>query len=206
MNSDPTPTSPRGFNAPRYYTVLSLGSNLGDSEALVAWVVASARRLGTVRAVSSMYSTPPWGGVEQPDFRNVTITVESEYTPRQWLLWGSNLEARAMRTREVRWGPRTLDVDVIASCLLSDDGGRHDVHSDDPDILLPHPRAHERAFVLTPWLEIDPEARLSGRPIADWLAETSAAERAEIRRLGPVPEVDPDQPPIDPVQPPAGEE
>lgn len=206
MPSDPTPTPPRGFAAPRYHTVLSLGSNLGDSEALVAWVVASARSLGVVRAVSSMYSTPPWGGVSQPDFRNVTMTVESEYTPRQWLLWGSNLEARAMRTREVRWGPRTLDVDVIASSLLSDDGGRHDVHSDDPHILLPHPRARERAFVLVPWLEIEPDAELSGRPIADWLAETSEDERAEIRLLGPVPDVDADEPPVDPEQPQAGGE
>lgn len=196
MNSGPVHTPPRGFSAPMYHTVLSLGSNLGDSEALVAWVVANARQLGSVKAVSSMYSTPPWGGVEQPDFRNVTMAVESEYTPRQWLLWGSNLEARAMRTREVRWGPRTLDVDVIASWLLADDGGPLDVFSDDPDLLLPHPRAHERAFVLTPWLEIEPHARLHGRPIDELLAETSADERAAIRLIGPVPDVDPDQPPV----------
>ncbi|WP_333619704.1 2-amino-4-hydroxy-6-hydroxymethyldihydropteridine diphosphokinase [Dietzia sp.] len=186
----------RPFVAPDYRTVLSIGSNLGDSDDLVAWVVACARETGGRVEVSGIYRTPPWGGVEQPDFRNVTIAIESAYTPRQWLLWGNNLEARALRTRELRWGPRTLDVDVIAADLIDDRGDRLIVRSDDPQLLLPHPRAFERAFVLVPWLEIEPDAQLDGVPISELIQRLPEAERAAIVRLGDVPPADPDDPPV----------
>lgn len=194
--TDDDMTLSRPFVAPNYRTVLSIGSNLGDSSELVAWVVACARETGGVLAVSGVYLTPPWGGVEQPDFRNVTLVVESPYTPRQWLLWGNNLESRALRTREVRWGPRTLDVDVVSADLIDDRGDRLPVRSDDPQLLLPHPRAHERAFVLVPWLEIEPDAVLDGTPIAEYIDRLPESERAAIRRLGDVAPADPDDPPI----------
>lgn len=158
--------------------VLSAGSNLGESRAHLAGVVEA---LGErVVAVSSVYITAPWGGVEQADFVNQTIIAESDWTPREWLEFCRDCERAADRRREVRWGPRTLDVDVISVRV---DGV--EVRSDDPELTLPHPRAAERAFVLAPWLEADPQACLwtpSGeRPVADVLEELAGTERAGVR-------------------------
>lgn len=159
--------------------VLSAGSNLGDSAAELAGVVTA---LGDrMVAVSGVYRTPPWGGVEQDDFLNQTIIAEGELTPEEWLEFCRSCEQAAQRVREVRWGPRTLDVDVIA---VEVDGVP--VRSDDPDLTLPHPRAAQRAFVLAPWLEIEPGAQLwtpaGSRPVAELLAELPAAERSGVQR------------------------
>lgn len=159
--------------------VLSAGSNLGDSRARLAEVVEA---LGDrVVAVSGVYVTAPWGGVEQDDFVNRTIIADGEWTPREWLEFCRECERAADRVREVRWGPRTLDVDVIS---VEVDGVA--VRSDDPELTLPHPRAAERAFVLAPWLEVDPDARLwtpcGERPVAELLEALPAAERAGVRR------------------------
>ena len=96
-----------------------------------------------------------------------------------WLARAHELEQAAGRTREVRWGARTLDVDVVT--VTADDGTP--VLSDDPDLTLPHPRAHERAFVLVPWLALDPAATLPGRgPVADLLAALPADDVAAVAR------------------------
>jgi len=130
-------------------SVLSLGSNVGD-------------RLGFLRlglsvlepvAVSPVYETAPWGDVEQGDYLNVVALCTWDATEawRRAVL----AETRAGRSREVRWGPRTLDVDVVWAS------------GTDPALELPHPRAHERAFVLVPWLDVDPLAVLPGHgPVA----------------------------------------
>ena len=124
--------------------VLSIGSNLGDRLAHLRSVVEALRPV----RVSSVYETAPWGGVEQDDFLNaVVIAEDDDLDPYGWLARAQELEAAAGRVRDVRWGPRTLDVDVIDV-----DG----IVSADPVLTLPHPRAHERAFVLVPWAEIDP--------------------------------------------------
>ncbi|MFE0751668.1 2-amino-4-hydroxy-6-hydroxymethyldihydropteridine diphosphokinase [Gordonia sp. NPDC058843] len=161
--------------------VLSAGSNVGDPTAHLRSVVEGFA--GELVAVSQMYSTPPWGGVEQDDFLNITLVVDGPYEARQWLERGFELERAADRTREVRWGPRTLDVDVIT---VSDSG--EVVVSDDPDLTLPHPRAAQRAFVLVPWLEIEPDAILwtpdGGRAVSDLVAELDAAERTAVRGVG----------------------
>ncbi|GAA3955006.1 2-amino-4-hydroxy-6-hydroxymethyldihydropteridine diphosphokinase [Gordonia caeni] len=159
--------------------VLSAGSNLGDSRARLAEVVEA---LGDrVVAVSGVYVTAPWGGVEQDDFVNRTIIADSEWSPREWLAFCRECERAADRVRQVRWGPRTLDVDVIS---VEVDGAA--VRSDDPELTLPHPRAAERAFVLAPWLEADPDARLwtpgGERPVAELLEALPATERAGVRR------------------------
>jgi len=134
--------------------VLSIGSNVGDSLAHLQSVVTAAGP--TVRAVSSVYETAPWGGIDQDPFYNAVIVVDdAERDPRGWLAFARECEALARRTREVRWGPRTLDVDIVAAY---DDRGF--VVSDDPELTLPHPRAHQRAFVLAPWAEVEPGARL----------------------------------------------
>ncbi len=156
--------------------VLSIGSNLGDRLAHLQSVVDD---LGArVTAVSPVYETDAWGGVEQDAFLNAVLIAEDpELDGYGWLRRGQALEAAARRVREVHWGPRTLDVDVI--CCRDDDG--IELRCSDTDLTLPHPHAHERAFVLIPWLAADPDAELSGRPVADLLAELAAEERAGVR-------------------------
>jgi len=144
--------------------VLSIGSNLGDRVAhLRAAVTAFA---DVLVAVSPVYETPPWGPVEQPAYLNAVLVVSADRAPAYWLGRAHAAERAVGRERDVRWGPRTLDVDVV------DVGG---TGSDDPALTLPHPRAYERAFVLRPWLDVEPSATLSGRPVADWLAEVGEA-------------------------------
>ena len=138
--------------------VLSTGSNMEDSRAHLHSVVEEFA--GEVCAASSLYATAPWGGVEQPDFLNQVLIVEVDQTPLELLRRCQRLEQRAHRVREQRWGPRTLDVDIVHI-----DG----VSSADPELTLPHPRADQRAFVLVPWLEVDPEASLDGRPVTEIL-------------------------------------
>ena len=135
--------------------VLSTGSNMEDSRAHLARVVDECA--AEVVAASSLYATAPWGGVEQDDFLNQVLIVDVEQSPRELLRRCQSLEQRARRVRKKRWGPRTLDVDIV---LI--DG----FFSRDPELTVPHPRAHERAFVLVPWLEIDPDAQLGGRSVA----------------------------------------
>ncbi|WP_054816726.1 2-amino-4-hydroxy-6-hydroxymethyldihydropteridine diphosphokinase [Nocardia arizonensis] len=160
--------------------VLSIGSNMGDRLGYLRGVLDG---LGDrVVAVSSVYSTAPWGGVEQDDYLNAVVLVNDPgYECRDWLRAGQRLERAAERVREVRWGARTLDVDVIR---CADDGGP--IRSDDPELNLPHPRAHARAFVLAPWAEVEPDAVLEvdgvARPVAELLAALPAAERDEVHR------------------------
>ena len=158
--------------------VLSIGGNQGDALGLLRGVAEVAAADGILRAVSSVYSTPPWGGVEQDDFLNAVLVVDHPGTPADVLDWGFGREREAHRTREVRWGPRTLDVDVVTATV---DGT--DVTSDDPVLTLPHPRAVDRAFVLVPWLEVDPDAVLSARPVRDLIEELPPGEVEAITRL-----------------------
>lgn len=152
--------------------VLSLGSNLGDRlEHLRLAVRGFAAELV---AASPVYETAPWGVTDQPDFLNVVLVVSGALDEWGWLRRGQELELRAERRREQRWGPRTLDVDVVTV-----DG----VHSDHPDLLLPHPGTASRATVLIPWLEVEPEANLPGSGRVDaLLAELPEAEVAGVRR------------------------
>ncbi|MGH3974313.1 MAG: 2-amino-4-hydroxy-6-hydroxymethyldihydropteridine diphosphokinase [Pseudonocardiaceae bacterium] len=153
--------------------VLSIGSNVGDR---VGYLRGCVGLLGSaVRAVSPVYATTPWGGVEQADFFNAILLVDDPNADAlEWLRRAQRCEAAAQRTREVRWGPRTLDVDVIDV-----DQSRRD----DPRLTLPHPRAHQRAFVLVPWLDVQPSAVLAGHgPVAELVAALPAAEKRGIRR------------------------
>ncbi|GGC76236.1 2-amino-4-hydroxy-6-hydroxymethyldihydropteridine diphosphokinase [Hoyosella rhizosphaerae] len=155
--------------------VLSIGSNQGDRLGHLSSVVESLGERCV--SVSSVYVTPPWGGVEQPDFLNaIIIASDPAWGPWDWLRFGQECERRADRVREVRWGPRTLDVDVIA-CTANGQG----VVSAHPDLVLPHPRAHLRAFVLVPWAEVQPTAELHGRTISDVLADLE--DRNDVRRF-----------------------
>jgi 2-amino-4-hydroxy-6-hydroxymethyldihydropteridine diphosphokinase len=157
--------------------VLALGSNLGDRLANLQCgvdLLCAEPGLGDV-AVSPVYETVPVGGPGQPDYLNAVLAAVTSLSARAVLDRCLAAEEAAGRVRGPRWGPRTLDVDVIVY---------GDVVSGDPELTLPHPRAHERAFVLAPWHDVDPAAVIPGRGrIADLLA---AAGTAGIRRRGDV--------------------
>jgi 2-amino-4-hydroxy-6-hydroxymethyldihydropteridine diphosphokinase len=142
---------------------LGLGSNQGDR---AGYLREAVRRLEAsdlrVTAESAVYESIPWGRSGQPTFLNQVISVETPLPPRALFERGQAVEAALGRIRAERWGPRTIDVDIVAYA---------DVVSDDPRLTLPHPRAHQRAFVLAPWYDVDPQAQLPGHgPVADLLA------------------------------------
>ncbi len=146
--------------------MLSLGSNVGDrGQRLTAAVDVLAPF-----AVSSVWETDPVGGPEQGPFLNMVVLCALDATGA-WAA-AQAAEQGAGRTREVRWGPRTLDVDVILADAPVPDG-----------LLVPHPRAHERAFVLAPWLELEPDARLPQGSVAALLR---TLDDSGVRRLGPL--------------------
>jgi len=156
---------------------LALGGNVGDSRAVLDRAVALLCDGGAVRltARSSDYRTPPWGVTEQPPFVNLCIAVETSLTPRALLERAQAVE-RALgrdRAREQRWGPRSADIDIIAY---------DDLTLDEGDLILPHPRLFERAFVLVPLAEIAPDRVIGGRPIG---AAAAAIDRTGIERLPP---------------------
>jgi 2-amino-4-hydroxy-6-hydroxymethyldihydropteridine diphosphokinase len=158
--------------------VLSLGANLGDRAGAIRTALATLKDDGLV-ARSTLYETPPWGPVEQPPFLNAIAVVRGDRDAAGWLALAHELEQAAGRTRGERWGPRTLDVDVVT--VTGDDGAP--VLSDHPELTLPHPRAHERAFVLVPWLTLDPAAELPGHGrVADLLAALPPADVSAVLR------------------------
>lgn len=162
--------------------VLSIGSNLGDRLGRLQSVLDG---LGErVVAVSPVYETKPWGGVDQGPFLNaVVIADDPAACCRDWLRRGQDLEAAADRVRGERWGPRSLDVDLV-SCATGGKAGASEVLLSEPDLILPHPYAHLRAFVLIPWLAVAPDATLTviGRrtPVVRLLADLDAAERDSV--------------------------
>ncbi len=158
--------------------VLSLGANLGDRAGALRTALAALAGDGLV-ARSTLYETPPWGPVEQPPYLNAVAIVRGPRDAAGWLARAHELEHAAGRTRDVRFGPRTLDVDVVT--VIGDDGAP--VLSDDPELTLPHPRAHERAFVLVPWLTLDPGAALPGHGrVADLVAALPPGDVAAVKR------------------------
>lgn len=143
---------------------LALGSNIEDRVGYLAFAVSQFRQIPglTVKAVSPVYETDPVGGPEQDSYLNAVVKVETGMPAEKLLEHCQRIENMAHRTREERWGPRTLDVDVIMV-------GSH--ISDDPVLTLPHPRTHERSFVLVPLRDIEKHAVIPGQgKIADLLA------------------------------------
>jgi 2-amino-4-hydroxy-6-hydroxymethyldihydropteridine diphosphokinase len=148
--------------------VLALGSNVGDRMANLQRGVDVVDGDGlAATAVSAVFETTPVGGPAQGDYLNAVLLAISSLSARDILARCATAEQAAGRVRTVRWGPRTLDVDIIVC---------GDEQSTDPELTLPHPRAHERAFVLAPWLDVQPAAVLPGwGPVAELLAGTSMA-------------------------------
>ncbi len=162
--------------------VLSVGSNLGDRLARLQSVVDGLGE--AVLAVSRVYETDPWGRLEQAPFLNAALIADDPALDGQaWLRRAQEFERDADRVRGERWGPRTLDVDLIA-CYSADS----EVVTREPNLTLPHPLAHLRAFVMVPWLAIDPDARLTVaegvRPVSRLLAELEQADRESVRLTG----------------------
>ncbi|WP_030422733.1 2-amino-4-hydroxy-6-hydroxymethyldihydropteridine diphosphokinase [Streptomyces sp. SCSIO 75703] len=151
--------------------VIALGANLGNRlETLQGAVDALEDTPGVrVKGVSPVYETEPWG-VEpgsQPSYFNAVVVLKTTLPPSSLLERAHAIEEAFRRVRDERWGPRTLDVDIVSYA---------DVVSDDPLLTLPHPRAHERAFVLAPWHDVDPEAQLPGHgPVAGLLDSLTRA-------------------------------
>lgn len=164
--------------------VFSMGSNLGDREAALTRAIEAVGP----EAVSEVYETTPWGGDdEQPAYYNIAvIAADPEKRAEDWLALGQRLEAEAGRVRDPErpYGPRTLDVDLVA--VYEEDGTP--VLSGDPRLTLPHPLAHLRAFVLVPWFAIDRDAELPGKGrVRDLLRDESvAADARALRRLHPI--------------------
>ncbi|BBF94185.1 2-amino-4-hydroxy-6-hydroxymethyldihydropteridine diphosphokinase [Blastochloris tepida] len=155
-----TESPPRSVEA-----ILGLGGNLGDVPATLdrALVLLAEGGVRPLR-VSSDWLTPPWGLIDQPMFVNRCALVETTLTPRALLETALGVERRLGRVREAgpRWGPRPIDIDILAY---------DDLNLDEPGLVLPHPRLFERAFVLVPLAEIAPDRVIAGRRVGDALAE-----------------------------------
>jgi 2-amino-4-hydroxy-6-hydroxymethyldihydropteridine diphosphokinase len=157
--------------------VVSLGANLGNRlETLQGAIDALEDTPGVrIKAVSPVYETEPWG-VEpgsQPAYFNAVVVLKTTLPPSSLLERAHAVEEAFHRVRDERWGARTLDVDIVAYA---------DVVTDDPHLTLPHPRAHQRAFVLVPWHDVDPEAQLPGHGSVADLLDTVTRDGVEARK------------------------
>ena len=157
----------------RRRVVLAAGTNLGDRLGTLQGCVEAIGRLPDtdVLAISPVYETDPVGGPAQPDYLNAVLIAATGLPPLDLLAAVHGIEAEFGRVRAERFGPRTLDIDIISYAEL---------RSDDPVLTLPHPRAHGRAFVLAPWHDIDPEASLPGRGLVGELL--AGLDRDGVRR------------------------
>ncbi len=151
-----------------YTACLGLGGNLGDPKSAMALVLRllDSREDCTVRSVSSLYKTPPWGVTDQPDFLNCCAVVETSLGARQLLEICLAMEQDMKRVRGERWGPRTIDIDVLTHSAgpVSEDG-----------LEVPHPRMTDRAFVLVPLAEIAPDLEVAGKHVSEWAGGADAA-------------------------------
>lgn len=180
---------PRRSSAQSGFAVLSLGSNVSGDTPSPAHQLARALELlcehpqVQLAEASRLFATPPWGGVSQEEFRNATISVHTTLDPLSLLHHCQSIERAADRRRLVRWGPRTLDVDILA---FYSDAHEPTISAGQwgEELILPHPYAHLRAFVLVPWLDL-PSAREARctltaedetKTVAQWLEAVDSAE------------------------------
>lgn len=143
--------------------VIALGANIGNPQEQLDIAIALLRESLDLRALSSIIRTAPVGGPDQPDYLNAVCIAESDLSAAELLALLHGIEKSLGRVREERWGPRTIDLDLIQYGTIL---------SSAEELTLPHPRAHERRFVLEPWLEIEPDAiLLTHGKISELLAE-----------------------------------
>lgn len=158
-----------------YRIYLGLGANLGDRRASLRRALRLLAHLEDTQLlrVSSFYETPPWGNEKQPPFLNACAALETRLSPLVFLRRTQRIERALGRVRKEHWGPRTIDIDLLFA---------EGFESTAPELRLPHPYLHERAFVLLPLAEIVPGLIVRGRKIDEWLADRS--EAAACRRCG----------------------
>ena len=147
---------------------LGLGGNVGD---VAGAFVEALAGLGSAQgvnlaALSSVYRTPPWGKLDQPDFLNMAAVLETNLPARALLALCLDVERGLGRERIERWGPRLIDIDILTY---------GEATIDEPDLKVPHPRLAERAFALAPLAEIAPRLTVGGRTVADWLTRVDRA-------------------------------
>jgi len=152
-----------------YTALIGLGGNVGD---VCAHMCYAFKRLteaehSQLLVVSSLYRTPPWGKTDQPWFLNAAAALTTTLTPQKFLDFCLVIERECLRDRRERWGPRTLDIDLL---FFIDNLQQCAVEIDDTHLTLPHPRIKSRAFVLLPLCDIAPDMVLEGKTVADWLS------------------------------------
>jgi len=151
---------------------LGVGSNVGDRPAMLAKARALLESPDLrIVAASSLYEAPPWGVIDQPPYLNQVLEGRTTLSPRQLLHRCQDVETRLGRVRSTRWGPRTIDVDIVLYGALQIDA---------PDLTIPHPRMAHRAFVLVPLAELDAALRVPGGDTVGALLK-ALPERAEVR-------------------------
>ncbi|WP_309380381.1 2-amino-4-hydroxy-6-hydroxymethyldihydropteridine diphosphokinase [Cerasicoccus frondis] len=143
---------------------IGLGGNVGDRAAALQHALAEFEQAHGIQSVrsSSFFETKPVGPIEQADFLNAVIEIETSLSPHELLALGQQIEQSCGRTRDVHWGPRTLDIDLLAF-------GQSKIST--AELTLPHPEATKRAFVLAPWAELAPHFVIDGKSIAEHLEE-----------------------------------
>lgn len=156
---------------------LGFGGNVGDTRKLIAAALdAVARHPGiAVEAVAALYETPPWGKTDQPAFLNTAARIETTLGPQALLAAILDVERQLGRERNERWGPRTVDIDILLY---------GDAVVEEPGLTIPHARLGERAFALGPLVDVLPDAVFAGRRAADWLAEADTAGMVRLAEPG----------------------
>jgi 2-amino-4-hydroxy-6-hydroxymethyldihydropteridine diphosphokinase len=147
---------------------LSLGTNMGQRRRNLERALDGLGEVVAITAVSPIYQTPPWGLTDQPDFLNLCLAATTDLTPRQLLHFNQQLEKRIGRTKEVRWGPRLIDIDI----LFYDD-----IISCSEELTIPHPQIAQRAFVLVPLADIAPDLvhPETGQTVTEMVAQVDTA-------------------------------
>lgn len=161
----------------RTRAAIGLGSNLGDRQAQITLALDSLAMHPQIDivAVSALYETPPWGKTDQPAFLNAAVLVETGLAPRTLLEAVLGIERSLGRLRNELWGPRTIDLDILVY-------GEETV--DEPGLTIPHPRIHERAFVIKPLADIAPDIVIAGRSVKDWLATLDTSDIETVAEAG----------------------
>ncbi len=157
---------------------LGLGGNIGDVESALSTALINLDSLAeiAVETVSPLYKTPPWGVMDQPWFFNCCAEVETALSPQELLLACQEQERIGKRERKQRWGPRTIDIDILVF---------EDIELDEPRLAIPHPRMLDRAFVLVPLADIAPDISVDANSITFWVQGTDR-EGLELANNDPV--------------------
>lgn len=156
-----------------HIATLGLGGNIGDPVSAMARALRAIdeREDCTVEAVSRLYRTPPWGKTDQADFYNSCALVRTRLGPRELLQLCLSIERDMKRVRMERWGPRTIDIDLLTYDEIELSGS---------SLEIPHPRMHQRGFVLMPLADIGADIRVRGRRVGDWLGEADTTGIAVV--------------------------